>query len=39
MIHNFILDPNDPTDFSLPPPDGFEEVARNESWVVYRRCP
>jgi hypothetical protein len=39
VIHNFILDPNDPTDFSLPPPDGFEEVARNESWIVYRRCP
>ncbi len=39
VIHNFILDPNDPTDFSQPPPDGFGEVARNESWVVYRRCP
>ena len=39
VIHNFILDPNDPTDFSLPVPDGFEEVARNDSWIVYRRCP
>jgi hypothetical protein len=39
VIHNFILDPNDPTDFSLPPPKGFERVAGNESWVVYRRCP
>ena len=39
VIHNFILDPNDPTDFSLPPPDGFKEVARNESWIVYRHCP
>jgi hypothetical protein len=38
VIHNFILDPNDPTDFSLPPPHGFDEVARNESWRVYRRC-
>lgn len=38
VIHNFILDPNDPTDFSLPPPKGFERVAGNESWVVYRRC-
>ena len=38
VIHNFILDPNDPTDFSLPPPRGFDEVARNESWRVYRRC-
>jgi len=38
VIHNFILDPNDPTDFSLPPPSGFERVAANDSWVVYRRC-
>jgi len=38
VIHNFILDPNDPTDPSFPVPDGFEEVARNDSWVVYRRC-
>jgi len=38
VIHNFILDPADPTDFSLPVPAGFEEVARNRSWVVYRRC-
>ena len=38
VIHNFILDPNDPTNPSFPPPSGFEEVARNDSWVVYRRC-
>jgi hypothetical protein len=38
VIHNFILDPNDPTRFSLPPPRGFSEVARNDSWVLYRRC-
>lgn len=38
VIHNFILDPNDPTDFSLPKPSGFERVAANDSWVVYRRC-
>jgi hypothetical protein len=38
VIHNFILDPNDKTDFSLPRPQGFSEVARNESWIVYRRC-
>jgi hypothetical protein len=38
VIHNFILDPNDPTRFSLKPPNGFREVARNESWRVYRRC-
>lgn len=38
VIHNFILDPNDTTKFDLPVPKGFEEVARNESWRVYRRC-
>ncbi|HEU5104227.1 MAG TPA: hypothetical protein VFU11_00145 [Solirubrobacterales bacterium] len=38
VIHNFILDPNDPTDPSFPPPNGFERVAANDSWVVYRRC-
>jgi hypothetical protein len=38
VIHNFILDPNDPTRISAKPPPGFEEVARNESWRVYRRC-
>jgi hypothetical protein len=38
VIYNFILDPNDPTRFSLKVPNGFEEVARNESWRVYRRC-
>jgi hypothetical protein len=39
VIHNFVLDPNDPTKFDLHVPAGFEEVARNESWRVYRRCP
>jgi hypothetical protein len=38
VIHNFILDPNDPTRFSLSVPPGFRRVARNESWVLYRRC-
>ncbi len=38
VIHNFILDPNDPTRFSLSVPPGFRLVARNESWKVYRRC-
>lgn len=37
-IENFILDPNDPTDFSLPRPPGFQRVAANDSWIVYRRC-
>jgi hypothetical protein len=38
VIHNFILDPNDPTDFHLERPPGFQEVARNDSWILYRRC-
>ncbi|HSS31874.1 MAG TPA: hypothetical protein VLL27_01175 [Solirubrobacterales bacterium] len=38
VTHNFILDPNDPTDLHLEVPHGFEEVTRNESWIVYRRC-
>jgi len=38
VIHNFILDPNDPTRFSLKVPAGFQPDARNESWRVYRRC-
>ena len=38
VTHNFILDPNDPTSLSLKVPKGFKEVARNESWRVYRRC-
>ncbi|HET9153487.1 MAG TPA: glycosyltransferase family 39 protein [Solirubrobacterales bacterium] len=39
VIHNYILDPNDPTRFAVKkPPPGFEEIARNESWRVYRRC-
>jgi hypothetical protein len=38
VIHNFILDPNDPTDPSFPVPGGFTRVAANESWMVYRRC-
>jgi hypothetical protein len=38
VIHNFILDPNDPTDFTPEVPPGFRLVAENESWQVYRRC-
>lgn len=39
VIHNYILDPNDTTKFQdLEPPEGFREVARNESWIVYSRC-
>ena len=39
VIHNFILDPNDPARFTAAvPPPGFRQVARNESWLLYRRC-
>ncbi len=36
VVHNFVLDPNDPTELHVEPPQGFTEVARNESWIVYR---
>jgi hypothetical protein len=38
VIHNFILDPGDPTRLDLTVPPGFREVARNESWILYKRC-
>jgi hypothetical protein len=38
VIHNFILDPNDPSRFSTTVPRGFRRVARDESWLLYRRC-
>ncbi len=38
VIHNFILDPNDPTRFLLGVPPGFHRVAGNRSWVLYRHC-
>jgi hypothetical protein len=39
VIHNYILDPNDKTDFKdIHPPAGFREVARNDSWRIYSRC-
>jgi len=38
VIHNFILDPNDPTRFETTVPPGFHQVARNDSWLLYRRC-
>ena len=38
VVHNFILDPNDPARLETPVPDGFRRVAANESWVLYRRC-
>ncbi|MDX6608839.1 MAG: hypothetical protein QOF85_764 [Solirubrobacterales bacterium] len=40
VIHNFILDPNDPTRFSLTrlKPRGFKRVAANDSWLLFKRC-
>lgn len=39
VIHNFILDPNDPARFTTTAvPPGFRRVADNESWLLYRRC-
>jgi hypothetical protein len=38
VLHNFVLDPNDPARLATPVPPGFRETARNESWVLYRRC-
>jgi len=38
VIHNFILDPNDPTRLKTAVPRGFHQVARNDSWRLYRRC-
>jgi len=38
VVHNFVLDPNDPARFEVPIPPGFHQVAHNESWVLYRRC-
>jgi hypothetical protein len=38
VIHNFVLDPGDPTVIDSKPPPGFREVAANDSWKVYRRC-
>ncbi len=38
VIHNFVLDPNDPTRFKLTVPHRFERVASNDSWVLYRHC-
>ena len=38
VIHNFILDPNDPSRFTTTVPHGFHRVARNDSWLLYRRC-
>jgi hypothetical protein len=38
VVHNFVLDPNDPARLETPVPPGFRRVAANESWLLYRRC-
>ena len=38
VVHNFVLDPNDPARLRTPVPAGFRRVAANESWALYRRC-
>lgn len=38
VVHNFILDPNDPARFRTEVPAGFEPVAANRSWKLYRHC-
>jgi hypothetical protein len=38
VIHNFVLDPNDPARLATPVPPSFRHVAENESWVLYRHC-
>ncbi len=38
VIHNFVLDPNDPSRFYSVVPAGFEPVASNRSWRLYRDC-
>ncbi len=39
VIHNFILDPNDPSRFTSRVPPQFHQVAQNPSWHLYRHCP
>jgi Dolichyl-phosphate-mannose-protein mannosyltransferase len=39
IVRNFVLDPNDPARLATPVPPGFRPTARNESWLLYRRCP
>jgi hypothetical protein len=38
VIHNFILDPNDPSRFATAVPPGFHRAARTKYWVLYRHC-
>jgi hypothetical protein len=38
VIHNYILDPNDKTNFEIEVPPGFHEVASNDSWQIWSSC-
>ncbi len=39
VVHNFVLDPNDPSRFPhAGAPPGFHRVARTKYWVLYRHC-
>jgi hypothetical protein len=38
VIHNYILDPNDKTNFNIEVPPGFHKVAGNDSWLIYSSC-
>ena len=38
VVHNFILDPNDPSRFTTTKPPRFHRVASNQSWLLYRHC-
>ncbi len=38
VVHNFVLDPNDPSRLDTTVPPGFRLAARNRSWKLYRRC-
>jgi hypothetical protein len=38
VVHNFVLDPNDPARLPTPVPAGFRKVGGNESWILYRDC-
>lgn len=38
VLRNFTLDPRDPKRLTADVPPGFQEVTRNDSWVLYANC-
>jgi hypothetical protein len=38
VVHNFILDPNEPGHVRTQVPPGFRLVTGNDSWLLYRKC-